>query len=454
MFKVSTFNEIEEKAGKIAENRQFGKITGVSGLVVQCKGLPDCAMGSRCQIETTAGEKRAAEVVGFDDGTTLVMPYGPVEGIGPGSRVFPVSQKPTVHMSNAFVGRVVNGLGEPVDGKGPIAMGGIEMFFKSQPPLASQRNPVGGRLDSGVRSVNTFTPICQGQRMGIFSGSGVGKSVLMSMIARYCTADVNVIGLVGERGREVREFIEEQLGEEGLKKSVVVVATSDEPPLMRRQAAYMAMTLGEYFRDQGQQVMLFIDSVTRFALAQREIGLSAGEPPTTRGFTPSVFAELPKLLERAGPGTGAGSISAIFTVLVEGGDLDEPVADAVRGIIDGHIVLDRELAERNHFPAINILKSISRMAPMCNEKSENVLINKARQLIATYTDMAELIRLGAYNKGSDPNVDLAIDYHDRLAAYLKQLPDERASLSEGFGQIGQILAPLMENSGQSTDEST
>jgi len=276
--------------------------------------------------------------------------------------------------------------------------------------------------------------------MGIFAASGVGKSVLMSMLARYTAADVNVIALVGERGREVQEFIVDTLGEEGLARSVIVVATSDEAALMRRQAAYTAMAIAEYFRDQGQHVLCMMDSITRFAMAQREIGLSAGEPPTTKGYPPTVFGELPKLLERAGPGeNGKGFITGLFTVLVEGDDHDEPIADAVRGILDGHIVLERSIGERGRYPAINILRSVSRTLPACNSEAENALIAKARRLMATYDDMAEMIRLGAYRKGSDTLVDESIHYHDPLEQFLSQKPAERSNLAEGYAALAKIL---------------
>ncbi len=275
--------------------------------------------------------------------------------------------------------------------------------------------------------------------MGIFAASGVGKSVLLSMLARHTQSDVNVIGLVGERGREVQEFIDDDLGEEGLARSVVVVATSDESPLMRRQAAYLTMTVAEYFRDRDDDVLCLIDSVTRFATAQREIGLSVGEPPTSKGYTPTVFAELPKLLERAGPGVGDGSITGLFTVLVEGGDHDEPVADAVRSILDGHVVLDRSIAERGRFPAIDILRSISRTMPSCNTETETEMIGRARSLIATYEDMAELIRLGAYSAGTDAKVDQAIHYHDRLEEFLHQPKSEHTRIGDGFDRLSVIL---------------
>jgi flagellum-specific ATP synthase len=285
-----------------------------------------------------------------------------------------------------------------------------------------------------------FTTACSGQRLGIFAGSGVGKSVLLSMIARYTAADVIVIGLIGERGREVQEFLQDDLGPEGLARSVVIVATSDESALMRRQAAYLTLSTAEYFRDQGLKVLCLMDSVTRFAMAQREIGLASGEPPASRGYTPSVFAELPRLLERAGPGVqGSGSITGLFTVLVEGDDHNEPVADAVRGILDGHIVLERAIAERGRFPAVNVLKSISRTMPGCNRPEEQVLVNEARRTLAVYDNMAELIRLGAYKAGSDPEVDRAIQLYPQLEAFLAQQKAERGELASGYQRMAEIL---------------
>jgi len=346
-----------------------------------------------------------------------------------------------VYPDRSWLGRVINAMGEPVDGKGPLASGRHPIKLRDQPPPAHGRQPIGEKLDLGVRAINTFLSCCLGQRMGIFAGSGVGKSVLLSMLARFTTADVNVIGLVGERGREVREFIEDDLGPEGLKRSVVVVATSDESPLMRRQAAQMTLAVSEYFRDQEERnVLCLIDSITRFAMAQREIGLSSGEPPAAKGYTPTVFAELPKLLERAGPGVGKGTITGLFTVLVEGDDHNEPIADAVRGILDGHIVLERQIAERGRYPSINILRSVSRSLPDCNTADENQLVRRARRLMATYDNMAEMVRLGAYRRGSDPSVDEAIHYHARLEEFLNQDMHEPTSLDEGYQRLADILS--------------
>jgi flagellum-specific ATP synthase len=287
--------------------------------------------------------------------------------------------------------------------------------------------------------------------MGVFAGSGVGKSILISMLTRYADTDVKVIGLVGERSREVKEFIDDYLGEEGLKNAVIVVATGDEPALLRRRAAYLTMAISEYFRDQDKEVLCIIDSITRFAMAQREIGLAVGEPPASKGYTPSVFGELPKLLERAGPGTGKGHITGLFTVLVEGDDHNEPISDSVRGVLDGHIVLDRDIAERGRYPAVNILRSVSRAVPKCNNPFENKLINYGRKMLSTYNDMAEMIRLGAYKKGSDKNVDLSMDYFDKLEEFFNQSPDESTHISESYRQLAEILNMTEENNEKSQD---
>ncbi|MBV9511809.1 MAG: flagellar protein export ATPase FliI, partial [Caulobacteraceae bacterium] len=346
----------------------------------------------------------------------------------------------------AWRGRIVNAFGEPVDGKGPLRQGQVSYPLRRAAPSAHARGRVGERLDLGVRAMNVFTTCCRGQRLGVFAGSGVGKSVLLSMLAREATCDAVVVGLIGERGREVREFIEETLGEEGLKRAILVVATSDEPALMRRQAAYTTLAIAEYLRDQDQEVLCLMDSVTRFAMAQREIGLAAGEPPTTKGYTPTVFTELPKLLERAGPGpirpdgSTAGPITGLFTVLVDGDDHNEPIADAVRGILDGHIVMERAIAERGRFPAINVLKSISRTMPGCQHPYERDIVSNARQTLAAYSDMEELIRIGAYRAGADPKVDRAIRLNPQLEAFLGQAKEEATRLDDCFIQLQAILA--------------
>jgi len=370
------------------------------------------------------------------------LPFSPLEGIGLGCKAEVAESQPTISPTPAWLGRVINALGEPIDGGPPLPCGDWHQPICNVPPPAHKRRRVGGKLDLGVRALNTFLTCCNGQRMGIFSGSGVGKSILMSMVARYTSADVAVIGLIGERGREVQEFINDDLGPEGLARSVVVVATSDEAPLMRRQAAFMTLAMAEYFRDLGRNVLCLMDSVTRFAMAQREIGLAAGEPPTTKGYPPTTFAELPKLLERAGPGEnkrGVGSITGLFTVLVDGDDHNEPIADAARGILDGHIVLDRAIAERGRYPAVNVLRSVSRTMPACNTDKENGLVGGARRYLASYENMAEMIRLGAYRKGTNRDVDEAINFYEPLETFLRQGKDEKATLAEGYAKLAEIL---------------
>ena len=421
---------------------RFGRVARIEGLGVEVTGAVGAVtLGGQVRLSLGNNKKISCEVVGFRDGRALVMPLGPLDGITLGARADFENKPACIYPSKAWLGRVLNGFGEAIDGAGPLPQGAIAYPLKAAPPLATSRARVGAKLDLGIRALNVFATCCQGQRMGIFAGSGVGKSTLLAMMARNTNADAIVIGLIGERGREVKEFIEDDLGPEGLARSVVVAATSDEAPLVRRQAAYVAMTVAEQLRDQGLNVLLLMDSVTRFAMAQREIGLSAGEPPASKGYTPTVFAELPRLLERAGPGqqNGIGSITGLFTVLVEGDDHNEPVSDAVRGILDGHIVLDRAIAERGRFPAINVLKSVSRAMPGCNTESEQNLVLRARGPMTIYEDMAELIRLGAYKTGTNPEVDNAVMLHPKLEAFLIQKKDEQADLSESYAALSDIL---------------
>lgn len=420
---------------------RFGRVTAVSGLMVEVGGLQrELSVGGRCIVETRDLRPIPCEVVGFRQGRALLMPFGNLDGVGLGCRALVSDGQPMVYPTVEWLGRVVNALGEPVDGKGPLPRGEYGVPIRGNPPPAHARRKVRGKMDLGIRAVNTFLTCCFGQRMGIFAGSGVGKSSVMSMLAKFSAAQIAVIGLIGERGRELQEFISEDLGEAGMARSVVVCATSDEAPLMRRQAAYMTLAISEAFRDMGGEVLCMMDSVTRFAMAQREIGLSAGEPPTTKGYPPTVFAELPRLLERAGPGVeGVGNITGLFTVLVEGDDHNEPISDAVRGILDGHIVLERQIGERGRYPAINILRSVSRTMPGCNNQAENELIGIARRLMATYDNMAEMIRLGAYKRGSDPEIDQAIHFHQPLEEFLKQRKSEPATLDEGYAQLAAIF---------------
>ncbi len=424
----------------------YGRVASVNGLLIEVRGgLSRLPIGGRVEIARGGAEPLIAEVVGFRENRALLMPFGPVEGVAPGAEFHILADGAVVRPSLTWKGRIVNAFGEAIDGKGPMPQGGVPYSLRAAPPAAHSRGRVGERLDLGVRSMNVFTTCCRGQRLGVFAGSGVGKSVLLSMLARQADCDVVVVGLIGERGREVREFIEETLGEAGLERAIVVVATSDEPALKRRQAAYLTLALAEFMRDQGLEVLCLMDSVTRFAMAQREIGLAAGEPPTTKGYTPTVFSELPKLLERAGPGprladgTMGGPITGLFTVLVDGDDHNEPIADAVRGILDGHIVMERAIAERGRFPAINVLKSISRTMPACQFPHERAIVTEARQTLAAYSNMEELIRIGAYRSGADPQIDRAIALNPALEAFLGQDKDEVTDLDTSFDQLAQIL---------------
>ena len=426
-----------------------GQVSGISGLSIEISGLDrHVSVGDRIQLRGRVEPGIAAEIVGFRNNAAQAMAYGPLDGIGPGSAaeftIGAASLPGRLAPTDAWLGRVLDPLGRPMDGRGRLAVGPVSRPVRAGPPEATLRARLGPRLDLGVEVMNLFTTCRKGQRLGLFAGSGVGKSTLLSMLARHTQCDVAVISLVGERGREVREFIEDDLGEAGLARSVVIVATSDTPPLMRREAAYSAMTVAEHFRDQGKSVLLLMDSVTRFCLALREIGLASGEPPATRGYPPSVFAELPRLLERAGPGPilgdgRTGHITALFTVLVEGDDHNEPVADAVRGILAGHVVMDRRIGEAGRYPAVDVLRSLSRAVPGCNDARENLLTRKARQVMALHADMADMVRLGAYRAGSDPAVDEAVLLAPRIEALLRQGRDEKMDLVQGFDRLAQAL---------------
>jgi flagellum-specific ATP synthase len=423
-----------------------GRVAGVNGLLIEARGgLTRLAVGARAEIERRAEAPLPAEVVGFRDARALLMPFGPVEGVAPGAEIRILSDAANVRPTLGWLGRIVDAFGKPIDGKGPLPSGLAPYPLRAAPPSAHARGRVGERLDLGVRAMDVFTSTCRGQRLGVFAGSGVGKSVLLSMLAREASCDAVVVGLIGERGREVREFIEETLGEAGLRRAIVVVATSDEPALKRRQAAYLTLAVAEFLRDQDLEVLCLMDSVTRFAMAQREIGLAAGEPPTTKGYTPTVFTELPKLLERAGPGpirpdgTTAGPITGLFTVLVDGDDHNEPIADAVRGILDGHIVMSRQIAERGRFPAIDVLKSISRTMPECQAPHERQIVRGAREALSAYANMEELIRIGAYRAGADPTIDRAIRLNGPLEAFLRQEKDEVTRLDDSFARLSDLL---------------
>ena len=415
-----------------------GRVTNVTGLVVEAKG-PVAKLGTVCDIFTKGDQKKVgAEVLGFKDNKVMLMPFEEIRGIGPGSRVVARQEKSSVPVGQGLLGRVIDGIGNPIDNKGQIKK------EKEYPIYADPVNPLSRKritrsLDIGIRAVNGLLTIGCGQRMGIFSGSGVGKSVLLGMIARNTKADVNVIALIGERGREVNEFIEKELGEEGLKRSVIVVATSDHLPLIRMRGAFIATAIAEYFRDQGKHVNLMMDSVTRFAMAQREIGLALGEPPTMKGYTPSVFTMLPKLLERAGTSANRGTITGLYTVLVEGDDTNEPIADALRSILDGHIVLKRELAMQNHYPAIDILSSISRVMDDIISSSQKENANKLKAVMATYRKSEDLINIGAYVAGSNPKIDYAIELNDRANGYLMQGIEDCVTFDESVKQLEELF---------------
>src|SRR5579871_1787583 len=432
---------LAEQIAELDHVQIYGRVVGVRGLMIEAAGpLQAMSIGARVTVET-GSRMIPCEVVGFSGPNALLMPFAALDGVRRGCRAVVNAAAIGVRPSIGWLGRVINAMGEPIDGLGPLPPGPSPTPFRNVPPPAHARRRVGAPLDLGVRALNTFLTCCRGQRMGIFAGSGVGKSVLLSMLARNVAAHVSVIGLVGERGREVQEFIQDDLGPEGLARSVVVVSTSDEPALMRRQAGYLTLAIAEYFRDDGRDVLVLMDSVTRFAMAQREIGLSAGEPPTAKGYTPTVFTELPRLLERAGPGTAEqGTITGIFTVLVDGDDHNEPIADAVRGILDGHIVMERAIAERGRYPAINVLKSVSRTMPRAADPAYLPAITRARQVMATYADMEELIRLGAYRAGTTAEVDEAIRLHKPLEAFLAQSKEEATSLAEGYRRLAEIVA--------------
>lgn len=426
---------------RVPVHRSTAEVTKVLGLLVEIAGfVKSLAVGSRVVLEPEGRPAIVCEVVGFRDERALLMAFGSLEGVNLGCRAIVQDERPVIYPDTSWLGRVINAMAEPVDDKGPLHRGDTAIPLRNKPPNPHTRQRIGAKLDLGVRAVNSFATICRGQRMGIFAGSGVGKSVLMSMMARYTEADISVIGLVGERGREVQEFLEDDLGVEGLKRAVVIVATGDEPALMRRQAAYTTLCVAEFFRRQGKQVLCMIDSVTRFAMAQREIGLSAGEPPTSRGYPPTTFSELARLLERGGPGgPNEGSITGIFSVLIEGDDHNEPVADAARGILDGHIVMERSIADRGRYPAMNVLKSVSRSVPRCLTAMEYAVLKKCKDYISTYEDMAELIRLGAYRRGSDRKVDEAIRLYPLFEAFLTQNKDENTPFDEGFKQLADIV---------------
>jgi len=418
-----------EHLGRIDPIRVNGKVTQVIGLTVESEGPPDASIGDVCHIYPSKGAKPLkAEVVGFRDNKVILMPLGELQSISPGCDVVGTGKPLTVQVGSELLGKVLDGLGNPLDGSFlPTRMAHYSTHNEPSNPLARPR--VQKPLSIGVRAIDGLLTVGQGQRVGIFAGSGVGKSTLLGMIARNTNADVNVIALIGERGREVLEFIEKDLGPEGLARSIVVVATSDQPALIRMKGALIATTIAEYFRDRGLNVMLMMDSVTRYAMALREVGLAIGEPPATRGYTPSVFAALPKLLERAGTGP-SGSITAFYTVLVDGDDMNEPIADAVRGILDGHIVLSRQLAQKGHFPAIDVLQSVSRVMNEIVPEEQKDASNELKKLLAIYKDSEDLINIGAYQHGSNGEIDKAIDNIELIHSFTKQKTNEKVTLEQ------------------------
>jgi flagellum-specific ATP synthase len=412
-----------------------GRVVQVVGLTVEAMGL-NCQVGEICEIQTSNKTPLMAEVIGFRNSHTLLMPLGNMEGIQPDSTVRSVSRAFKAPVGSALIGRVLNGLGEPIDDKGPLEA--VQWASTNQsPPHPLQRSAIEEPLVTGVRVIDGMLTCGKGQRMGIFAGSGVGKSTLLGSIARNSESDISVIALIGERGREVREFIERDLGPEGLARSVIIVSTSDQPALVRLKAALVAMTVAESFRDDGMDVMFMMDSVTRYAMAQREIGLSIGEPPASKGYTPSVFAMLPRLLERAGRGE-VGSITGFFTVLVEGDDFNEPICDAVRGILDGHIILSRTLAARNHYPAIDVLSSVSRVMPAITTKNHLQMASFARKNLAVYEKIRDLVNIGAYVKGSDPEADTALLVMPELNNFLQQTRSDVSSFENTLKSMAEI----------------
>ncbi|WP_066507310.1 flagellar protein export ATPase FliI [Abyssisolibacter fermentans] len=413
-----------------------GKVVRVTGLTIESNG-PLAKIGELCHIYTINNDTPIlAEVVGFKKDRILLMPLGEMEGIGPGSIVKACGHSLRVKVSEKLIGRVLDGLGNPIDSKGEIDSS-CYYPVSNVPPNPLKRKRIKEILPLGIKAIDAFLTCGKGQRIGVFAGSGVGKSTLMGMIARNTTADINVIGLIGERGREVREFIENDLKEEGLKKSILIVATSDQPALVRMKGALLATAIAEYFRDKGKNVMLFMDSVTRFCMAQREVGLAIGEPPVTKGFTPSVFAVLPRLLERAGT-SDKGTITALYTVLVDGDDMNEPITDAVRGILDGHIVLSRDLANKNHYPAIDVLASISRVMPNICDEQHIDFSSKIKDIMAVYREKEDLINIGAYNKGSNPKLDKAIDLIDDINEFLRQDVTKKYKFDEIMVELHKI----------------
>jgi flagellum-specific ATP synthase len=428
------FSRYYSRLESIEPVKLLGTINRAAGLVIESQG-PPVRVGDLCDIVgDAAAENSTVEVIGFRDKTVLSMPLGKLHGVKLGTRIVARNKPATVKVGPGLLGRVLDGLGNPIDSLGPLDYED-EYPLHREPENPLSRDNITEPLSTGVRTIDALLTCGKGQRIGIFGGSGVGKSTLLGMMAKFTSADVNVISLVGERGRELRSFIEKDLGEEGLRRSVVVVSTSDNPPLVRIRAALVATAIAEYFKDQGKQVLLVMDSVTRFAMAQREVGLSAGEPPASKGYTPSVFALLPQLLERAGSFRNKGSITGFYTVLVEGDDMNDPIADAVRSILDGHIVLSRDLATRNHYPCIDVLSSVSRLFGELADPKHKASAGKLRELLAAHRKAEDLINIGAYAKGSNPQIDRAVEKIESINGFLRQDSNERVTY---FGAVGAL----------------
>lgn len=429
------FNKIEKRIRETNFNYMEGTVTKVIGLTIEVEGIK-AFVGEVCIVYNEKNQQIPCEVVGFKEDKVILMALGELIGISPGCRVVPEGKPLSVNCSQEVLGKVLDGLGNPLEGYDLQV--GVPYALDREPPDPLKRRRITDVIPTGIKAIDGFNTVGEGQRIGIFAGSGVGKSTTLGMIARYAKADINVIALIGERGREVRDFIEKDLGEEGLKKSVIVCATSDKPALVRLKGAFTATAIAEYFRDQGKKVILMMDSVTRFAMAQREIGLAIGEPPATKGYTPSVFAKLPRLMERAGM-SQEGSITAFYTVLVDGDDFNEPIADAVRGILDGHIVLSRNLASKNHYPAIDVLSSVSRLMSEIASKEHKKIAGVTRDLLATYKNSEDLINIGAYVKGSNQKVDMAMKYYDSIISFLRQGMNEHYSFEETVNILENIF---------------
>lgn len=437
---VKPFLNLQNAIYSTASARIIGNVRAIVGLTLTVGGLESVAgIGSRCRVRGRNGVIDG-EVVGAQGSDLCLLPFGSWEGIAVGDPVELLEHDDLIFPDDSWIGTVIDALGRPLSGYSRARRPRKRSSAKAHPPGAFERKQVGEKMETQIKCVDIFTPICQGQRMGVFAGSGVGKSTLMAMLARNTDADVIVIGLIGERGREVQQFIREDLGEEGMARAVVVVSTGDEAPLLRKQAALTTTAVAEYFKSRGKEVLLLLDSVTRFAMAQREIGLARGEPPTLRGYPPSVFSELPHLLERAGPGRqGEGDITSLYTVLVDGDDMNEPIADAVRGIVDGHLVLDRRIAEQGRFPAIDIQRSLSRMLPGCHSPEEFEILRAARRSLSRYADMEDLIRLGAYREGSDHETDEAVRFFRLVSPFLSQQRGETMKASDSFAHMYRMI---------------